>query len=111
MNKRKQPQPQINQKQLKDFLENYDRAALIGALNTLENNTAWDLFKSYAHYVQRTYEVEALDKIGIDGQDKRAAYASGYAKCAEDMPEDFLKGLVNTLRNVNPVIENVRPEE
>lgn len=107
--------PKLKKQSLKNnlegFLTGYDSSSLVGVLNTLENNVAWEVFTAYAAKVQRQYEVDALDMTSKFGKDKEAAYASGYAKCAEDMQKDFMQGLKQTVLNVNPVIENVRTEE
>lgn len=104
--------PRKNQnKTLEAFVNGYNTASLIGALEQFENSLAWQVYKAYAAKVQRQYEVDSMDLIGTDGKSHSAAYASGYAKCAEDMTNDFMAGLKATLRNVSPVIENPRPEE
>lgn len=110
MNKRKTPSNQT-QPTLKDFLDRYDAVSLIGSINTFENSTAWKLYQAYARYVQRQFEVTALDQMALVGTDKNAAYASGYAKCAEDMVEKFMEGLKQTVLQTSPVVENARPEE
>ena len=103
------PKPRKTKSKLETFVTGYSGTKLLGALEQFENSLAWEVFKSYAANVQRQYEVSALDLAGKE--ERGASYASGYAKCAEDMTNDFMTGLKNTVQNVNPVIENVRPEE
>ena len=98
-------------KPLDSYLAGYDSANLIGALETLQNSSAWELYKAYAANVQRRYEVDSLDMAGKTGKDKESAFASGYARCAEDMPTNFMEGLKKTILNINPVIEDARIED
>ena len=101
----------LNQKlnNFKQLIDKYDSVTLIGALNTLEDSVAWQIYQAYCAKVQREYEVMALDLVGKEV--KGAAYASGYARCAEDMQENFVKGLKETLLNISPVVENPRVED
>ena len=103
------PKQKKSKKTLENFITGYDSSNLVGALQSLEDSVAWELYKAYCANVQRQYEVAALDISARE--EKGASYASGYAKCAEDMTNLFMEGLKKTVLNVNPVIETVRVEE
>ena len=105
----KKPKTTRKTKTLEGFITGYDSTNLVGALQSLENSLAWEVYKAYCANVQRQYEVAALDLMARE--EKGASYASGYAKCAEDMANSFMDGLKKTVLNVNPVIETVRTEE
>ncbi len=96
-------------KTLGGYITGYDSSNLVGALQSLEDSLAWEVFQAYCANVQRQYEVAALDLMARE--EKGSSYASGYAKCAEDMALQFMEGLKKTVLNVNPVIETVRTEE
>lgn len=111
MPKLKQLQTKANNPNLKDFLGSYSAVSLQAALNHLEFGDGWSLFKAYVDFVQRRYEVDALDMIGKEERDPRAAaYASGYAKACEEMKESFITGLRETILG-KTAYENPRPEE
>ncbi len=105
----RKPRTKKQTKTLEGFITGYDSTNLVGALQSLEDSMAWEVFKSYCANVQRQYEVAALDLMARE--EKGSSYASGYAKCAEDMANQFMEGLKKTVLNVNPVIETVRVEE
>lgn len=107
-NRPKTPTPASS---LQAFLSSYPAVTLHNALGSLEGSTGWEVFRAYVQFVQRRYEVDALDLITQPDKVQAAAYASGYAKCAADLTESFLPGLRTTILGSNGVIENSRPEE
>ncbi len=109
MPKLKKPATKPNS--LKDFLETYDTVTLRSALLSFEDSTGWGVLRAYLAYAQRGYEVDALDKIVKPSETAAAAYASGYAKCAEDIANTFLPELHEKLLGASKVFETPRPEE
>lgn len=105
---KKQP---IKANSLKDFLETYDTVTLRSALLSFEDSTGWGFLRAYLAYVQRGYEVDALDKIVKPTELQAAAFASGYAKCAEDIASNFLPELHEKLLGQSKVFETPRPED
>lgn len=89
----------------------YDSVTLLALIRSFEASEGWDVFKAYASIIQRQYEVDALDRAGKKDESVPVAFASGYAKCAEDMTKNFMEGLKQTVLNVSPVIKNDRIEE
>lgn len=96
---------------LKEFLDTYPAVTLQAGLNGLENSQGWELFKAYAEYVQRRYEIDALDMIAKHDMVQAAAYASGYAKAVSDLTESFVPGLRSVVLGKDGVVETQRPEE
>ena len=96
--------------ELKSFLNGYDPVVLRGALLSFEASTGWELLKAYSASVQRRYEVDALDMVA-KGETYQSAYASGYARCAEEMREKFVEGLQQTILGKSQYVEDPRPEE
>ena len=110
------PKPKLQDSKLKtqpsleEFLNTYDAVTLNSALGAFDNSLGWELLKAYADFIRRQYEVTALDLTAKDGQEKAAAYASGYAKACALFPE-FVEGLRKTVLGNNGVYEIERPEE
>ncbi len=105
--------PQVSKAKIADlqeFLNSYDIQTLRGAVLSFDNSTGWEIMKAYISTVQRRYEVDALDLIG-KGDQAPAAYASGYAKCLDELKNSFVEGLQQTILGRSQVIENIRPEE
>lgn len=110
------PKPKLQEKKvnqipnLKEYLDTYPAVTLQAALNNLEFGDGWNLFRAYSQYIQRRYEVDALDLIPKQDMIQAAAYASGYAKACSDMAESFILGLRETILGKTSY-ENPRPEE
>ena len=112
MRKQKRPHNNLNNNtSLEEVFSQYDAVTILGLLNSFENSEAWKVFKAYSRTVQRQYEVDALDRAAKVGEHVPTAFASGYAKCAEDMTRTFMDGLRQTALNLNPVVTNDRIEE
>lgn len=108
--KRQAPKPKTQQNSLESFLNTYPIETLRGSLLAFEGSTGWELLKAYIDTVQRRYEVDALDLIA-KGDTSPAAYASGYAKCLEELKYKFIEGLHQTILGRSQVVEVPRPEE
>lgn len=109
---KRRKQPQLSQSpNLDEVFNRYDGVTILALINSFENSESWKVFKAYSAMVQRRYEVDALDRAGKKDESIPTAFASGYAKCAEDMCNNFMEGLKQTALNISPVVKNDRIEE
>ena len=99
------------QAKLEEFLNTYDAIQLRGALASFEGSTGWELLKAYISTVQRRYEVDALDLMAKSDGIQAATYASGYAKALDELKNEFVEGLHQTILGKSQVVEVPRPEE
>lgn len=106
----KQPKKQ-QKRNLKEFIEGYDKQILYGALETFKTSTGWDVLRAFLQQRQREFEVAALDLIRSNGHTQDAAYASGYAMAIDDLLNRDINELEGIVLGQSGVIEAPMPED
>ena len=96
---------------LEELISDYDRPTLITALQVLENDLGWKVFraalmKEYLHSMSYL-----LDDASKTGKQIEAAYRAGAAQTMFDTANSLIDKYKTVLENNTRVLENVRPEE
>ena len=100
--------PDVSQMMLEDYLNNYDKDSIAGALASLQDGFAWKVFSAFLRQKQREFEVAALDLSCQDGNTLRGAKASGIACALEEVANKLIPQFVDYLHGHSGVVEDPR---
>lgn len=89
----------------KEFLDKFEPRVLQGAVSSLEGSIAWELMRAFLIQRQREFEIASLDLAGHTGKSQESAKASGYAQACEDMANQFMADLVNSVNGIDGFVE------
>lgn len=96
----------------KEYLEKFEPTVLQGAVIQLDGSIGWGLLKAFLKQRQREFEIASLDLAGHSGKSNESAKASGYAQACEDVSDQFMQDLLNSVNGINGFVEGpARAEE
>lgn len=96
----------------KEYLAKFEPRVLQGAVAGLNGSIAWELMKAFIKLRQREFEIASLDLAGHSGKSSESAKASGYALACEDVADQFMNDLTNSIAGINGYVEGeVREQE
>jgi|SRR6185295_1837820 len=96
---------------LEELISDYDRSQLLTALQHLENDLSWKVFKAALMKEYLSTVAYALDNASKTGSQIEAAYQAGAAQTMYDTATSLITKYQDVLQNKVGAIETPRPEE
>ena len=105
------PKQKQNQPKLEEHLNGYDKASLVGAVNSLEGSLGWTVFKSYMEYVAASHAGHAILLAQHTGSTVEASAAAAKAEVLREVAETFLPDLRRRASGASLAVHNPPPTE
>lgn len=98
-------------KSLEELISDYDRPALVKALQMLEHDLSWQILKAALMKEYLSTVAYTLDDVSVTGKQIEAAYKAGVAQTMYDTANSLIDKYKTVIEQRIGVLESVRPDD